>query len=140
MRVTRVWLVVCLAGVCAGAGLFLLGRATAGGEAPGSYARGVEDGRAAGVRDGRAEQEVRSLPADARKGAREAFDDGYLAGADDVFGGYDGGWALSQPYVITLRAGGAGVTYRFASRVPLRAGVGYRLCPHSFRLCQEPRG
>ncbi len=138
MRVTGVRLVACLIGVCAVAGVFVLGRVTAGGHgAPaGAYTRGLE----AGIREGRAEQETRALPGGARDGAKTAFDDGYLAGADDVFGGYDGGWALSAPYVITLRRGGGGVTYRFAERVPFRDGVAYFLCPHSHRLCQEPRG
>jgi hypothetical protein len=63
---------------------------------------------AAGVRDGRALQ----VPPDDRK----AFDDGYAAGANDVFGGYDGGWDLARPYVITLKKGDDGITYRIASR------------------------
>jgi hypothetical protein len=79
-------------------GLFAAGRASAG------ASREYE----AGVRDGRALQ----APPD----ARHAFDDGYQAGANDVFGGYDGGWDLDRPYVITLKKGGDGITYRIASR------------------------
>jgi hypothetical protein len=85
-----------------GAGLFLLGRATAGGD-PGFAA-----GRAQGVAEGRALQQ----PAP----SRDAFDAGYAAGANDVFGGYDGGWDLGRPYVITLARGRGAVTYRIASR------------------------
>ena len=32
-----------------------------------------------------------------RREPRDAFDDGYQAGANDVFGGYDGGWDLGSP-------------------------------------------
>jgi hypothetical protein len=82
-------------------GCFLLGRHTA--PDPGFAA-----GRAQGVAEGRALQE----PA----GARAAFKAGYAAGADDVFGGYDGGWDFERPYTITLAHGSDGVTYRIASR------------------------
>lgn len=110
-------LVAGLLALGAAAGLYGLGRATShpgsGGKArDAAYARGVEDGRAQGVRDGRADQETHALPADVRDGAKAAFDDGYQAGANDVFTGYDGGWAYAEPYVVTLARGGAGVTYR----------------------------
>jgi hypothetical protein len=85
----------------AGAGLFLLGRETA----PDG---GFGAGRAQGVAEGRALQE----PSD----ARSAFRDGYAAGANDVFGGYDGGWDFGRPYTITLAHGRDGVTYRIDSR------------------------
>jgi hypothetical protein len=87
--------------VLVGASLFLLGRETA----PDG---GFDAGRAQGVEEGRALQQ----PA----GAREAFRAGYAAGADDVFGGYDGGWDFGRPYVITLAHGSDGVTYRIESR------------------------
>jgi hypothetical protein len=44
---------------------------------------------------------------------------GYLAGREAAFTGYDGGWAYGVPYVITLKPGGPGITYRFASRKQL---------------------
>jgi hypothetical protein len=137
---------LCVLGFCVAAGIFALGRVTGGddradgyraGQASG-YARGVTAGHADGVREGRADQETSTLPPAARDSARAAFDDGYRAGANDVFAGYDGGWSYSTPYVVTLARGGSGVTYRFASRTPMRAGVGYRLCPRSPDLCQEP--
>jgi hypothetical protein len=90
-----------LAAALAGAGLFLAGRETA----PDA---GFAAGRAAGLAEGRALQE----PA----GARAAFKAGYAAGANDVFGGYDGGWDFERPYTITLAHGSDGVTYRIASR------------------------
>ena len=135
------WLV---AGLCAAAGLYVLGWVTAH---PGAdrkardaaYARGLEAGRAQGERDGRADLEVRSLPAGARDVAKAAFDNGYQAGANEVFTGYDGGWSYATPYIVTLARGGAGVTYRLASRTPLQPGVGYQLCPGSLKLCQAPR-
>lgn len=53
------------------------------------------------------------------KGA--SFNAGYLAGREAAFAGYDGGWAYGVPYVVTLRRGGRGFTYRIASRRPLHA-------------------
>jgi hypothetical protein len=50
-----------------------------------------------------------------------SFNAGYLAGREAAFAGYDGGWAYGVPYVITLRRGGPRITYRIASRRPLRA-------------------
>ena len=47
---------------------------------------------------------------------RAAFDAGYAAGANDVFGGFDGGWSLAEPYVVTLARGSGAVTYRIDSR------------------------
>jgi hypothetical protein len=69
-----------------------------------------ENDREAGVREGRALQQ----PAQ----ARDAFRAGYQAGANDVFGGYDGGWDYDRPYVITLKKGSDGVTYTIATRKP----------------------
>jgi hypothetical protein len=85
-----------------GTGLFLIGRATAGDEGD------FDAGRAQGVQEGRA---LQVAPAD-----RRAFEAGYSAGANDVFGGYDGGWDFGRPYTITLGHGGDGITYRIASR------------------------
>jgi hypothetical protein len=133
-----------VAGLCAAAGLYVLGWVTAHHDPDrksrdAAYARGVGDGRVQGLRDGRADLEVRSLPAGARDSAKAAFDNGYQAGANEVFTGYDGGWSYATPYIVTLARGGAGVTYRLASRTPLQPGVAYYLCPGSIRLCQAPR-
>lgn len=101
-----------LAGVAlCGAG-FALGRATADTDA--GHDAGVREGHAAGLEEGRALQAAGS----AGLGARAAFDAGYAAGANDVFGGFDGGWSLSEPYVITLARGSGGITYRIDSRRP----------------------
>ena len=89
------WRVVLVGVLVVGAAA--LGRATA-----------PKNDRAAGVEEGRALQQ----PAQ----ARDAFKAGYQAGANDVFGGYDGGWDLDRPYVITLKKGEEGITYRIASR------------------------
>ncbi|MDN3358764.1 hypothetical protein [Actinomadura sp. DC4] len=124
--------------VCAAAGLYVLGRASVPDRQDAAYARGLDDGRAQGVREGRADEEVQALPAGARDPAKTAFDDGYRAGANDLFSGYDGGWDYKVPYLITLSPGGRGITYRPASRTPLHPGVDYYLCPHSQSLCQEP--
>jgi len=53
---------------------------------------------------------------------------GYAAGREAAFAGYDGGWSYDMPYIVTLRRGGPGVTYRFARRWPMRSGVAYRVC------------
>jgi hypothetical protein len=68
------------------------------------------------VREGRALQASASSP----RGTRAAFEAGYAAGANDVFGGFDGGWSLDTPYVITLRKGSGAITYRIDSRRPAR--------------------
>lgn len=39
-----------------------------------------------------------------------------VAGANDAFSGYDGGWAVSTPYLVTLEPGDRQITYRIASR------------------------
>jgi len=39
-----------------------------------------------------------------------------VAGAALAAGGFDGGWSLSEPYVVTLARGTGAVTYRIDSR------------------------
>ena len=99
-----------VAGAALAAGGFALGRATADTHA--GHDAGVRAGRTAGLQEGRALQATGSSP----RSARAAFDAGYAAGANDVFGGFDGGWSLSEPYVITLARGSGAVTYRIDSR------------------------
>lgn len=60
--------------------------------------------------------------------ARGSFETGFRAGHEDAFSGFDGGWALGAPYIVTLRRGGSGITYRFARRWPLLPGLEYRAC------------
>jgi hypothetical protein len=43
----------------------------------------------------------------------------YAAGREAAFSGFDGGWSYGEPYIVTLKRGGPGVTYEFASRRPL---------------------
>ena len=95
------WWRVALLGVAIAAVAFALGRASVDtdaarddGRAQGQAA-GLRAGRAVGIREGRALQQ--------KAPARKAFRAGYTAGANDVFGGFDGGWSLGTPYVITLR-------------------------------------
>ena len=103
-----------LACVAVGGGLFVLGRES--GKSDDGHAAGVREGHAAGVAEGRALQASASAP----RGTRAAFEAGYAAGANDVFGGFDGGWSLGTPYVITLRKGSGAITYRIDSRRPAR--------------------
>ena len=97
------WRVVLIGALVVGA--FVVGRVTA---PDGGAERAADEARAAGVREGRALQVAPS--------ARDAFQAGYAAGANDVFGGYDGGWDYDRPYVITLHKGTNGITYVIASR------------------------
>jgi hypothetical protein len=136
--------VLVLVAVSAAAGLVAVGRATAGtatarsdGYQQGRTA-GYADGRAAGLSEGRALQVPLTLPSGRQDAAKAAFDAGYAAGANDVFGGYDGGWDMDSPYVVVLTQAGKGIAYRIRSRTPMQPGVNYRLCPHSTDLCQEP--
>jgi hypothetical protein len=103
--------------VIAAVALFALGRATAPTPAtPGGYADGFLAGRAEGVQEGQAIAEAAGSPPASRDRVRAAFDDGYRAGANNAFGGYDGGWSFGRPYVIVLAKGANGVTYRIAAR------------------------
>jgi hypothetical protein len=103
------------------------------------YFKGLPVGEAQGRREGRTLQEGISLPASDRQAAKDAFNAGYAAGANDAFAGYDGGWELSAPYVVTLEQGDSDITYRIASRAPMEPGVAYFLCPTGHGLCQHPR-
>jgi hypothetical protein len=60
--------------------------------------------------------------------AAGSFASGVLAGREAAFSGFDGGWSYGAPYIVVLQRGGAGVTYRFASRRPLLRGLDYRVC------------
>jgi hypothetical protein len=72
-------------------------------------------------------------PAPARPGS---YDAGYRAGREEAFAGFDGGWALGAPYIVTLRRGEPGITYRVARREPLLAGRAYRVCARA--VCSTP--
>jgi hypothetical protein len=104
-----------------------------------AYLDGLMAGEAQGREEGRALELGRTLPADVRSAAEAAFKAGYAAGAVDVFGGYDGGWAMGEPYVVTLAPGPVGITYRIGGRVPMQPGIAYFLCPDGHSLCQAPR-
>jgi hypothetical protein len=114
-----------LLAVLAAAGLVVLGRATAPDPATAyrdgttaGYADGFAAGRAVGLQEGQALAESTAAgPAPAaRARVRDAFNDGYRAGANSVFSGYDGGWSLGRPYVVVLAGGANGITYRIAAR------------------------
>ena len=86
---------------------------------------------------GRATARSRAAPAAAARPHPGSYDDGYDAGWEDAFSGYDGGWVLGDPYVVTLRRGGPGLTYRFARRWPLLPGREYRSCDQDI-ICSRP--
>jgi len=130
-----------------GAGLFFLGRLTSGkGDAraqgyeaghSAGYFSGLRQGESRGVQEGRSLQVTETLPDDERSAARRAFDLGYTAGANDAFGGYDGGWYVLAPYLITLVKGSGQITYDISSREMLHEDVDYYLCPHKHTVCQR---
>ncbi|MBO3747463.1 hypothetical protein J5X84_15405 [Streptosporangiaceae bacterium NEAU-GS5] len=138
-------IIIIVATLAAAAGLVAFGRVTADTGAAYRSGReaglneGLRDGRVAGLREGRALQVTTELPASVRPPTKAAFESGYVSGMNDVFSGYDGGWSLSTPYVITLQAGTNGVTYRLASRIEFAPGINYHLCPATHTLCQESR-
>jgi hypothetical protein len=102
------WAAALIAALAIAGGAFAIGRASVDTPTDADTAR--DEGRAAGVREGRALQQPVA--------ARQAFRAGYVAGANDVFGGFDGGWSLGVPYRITLERGENGVTYRIKARAP----------------------
>jgi hypothetical protein len=63
------------------------------------------------------------------------FRAGYLAGREAAFGSFDGGWGYGDLYVVVLRRGGPGITYRVARRWPMFAGIEYRVCGRT--LCSR---
>jgi hypothetical protein len=140
---------IVVVGIGLSVGLIALGRITA--DTSAVHARGYEAGRSAGfysglrqgegqgIQEGRALQISQALPAGSQDLARTEFNAGYAAGANDAFGGYDGGWYLSTPYVISLIRGGGPITYRISARTVVQAGVNYYLCADSHTICQGPR-
>jgi hypothetical protein len=132
------------AGLVVAAGVFFVGRTTADTSRPasrqniGDYFDGLRVGEAEGRRQGRALQEADALPATDRRLVHDAFNAGYAAGQNDVFAGYDGGWTLRVPWVVTLERGGAKVDYRIAGRTQLESGVDYFLCRGGHALCTHP--
>ena len=147
-RVIRWSLAVLLAG-----GLLVVGRFSAGPRAgspdahpldqrvghDAAYLAGLQAGLTEGRAEGRALQEGDALPAASRQPVRDAFAAGYAAGANDVFAGYDGGWMLTQPYIITLANAQTSITYRISSRLQLMPDINYFLCADGRDLCQDIR-
>ena len=105
----------------------------------GDYFDGLRVGEAQGRREGRALQEGVELPRGQRDVARHAFNAGYVAGTNDVFAGYDGGWALHTPWIITLENGSGQAAYRIHGREQLEPGFAYYLCDNGRSVCHEPR-
>lgn len=69
---------------------------------------------------------------------RGGFAAGFRSGRESAFAGFDGGWSYGTPYIVTLRRGGPGITYRFARRWPMSAGVEYRVCGHEVCTRKAP--
>jgi hypothetical protein len=135
-----------IAGVLIGAALFLLGRLTAPDTEQraaipeiGDYFDGLRAGEAQGRQEGRALQEGIELPRGQRAMAKHAFDAGYVAGINDAFAGYDGGWTRHVPWIISLDFGRGQILYRIHDRTQIEPGISYYLCPDGHSLCQERR-
>jgi hypothetical protein len=58
---------------------------------------------------------------------------------NDAFAGYDGGWTLGVPWIVTLENGAGAVDYRISERTPVEPGVDYYLCPDGHTLCRKRR-
>ena len=101
------------------------------------YADGFSAGHAEGLREGQGIAETAGLPPAARAPVGNAYDDGYRAGANSAFGGYDGGWELGRPYVVVLAKGTGGITYRIAARAPCPAPP--TTTPTGLLACQTGR-
>ena len=130
--------------VVAAAAAFALGRTTApSAPEPAStttaYLDGLRAGEAQGRMEGRADQEGVALPAGDRSAVHDAFTAGYVAGLNDAFAGYDGGWSVHVPWIVTLEPGSGKVVYRIADRRAVQPGVDYYLCPDGHTICQRPR-
>jgi hypothetical protein len=65
------------------------------------------------------------------------YSDGYHAGREAAFQGFDGGWGLGEPYIVVLQRGPSGTTYRFAHRWAVLPGQEYRFCPEDV-ICSHP--
>jgi hypothetical protein len=68
--------------------------------------------------------------------ASERLPASYRAGREDAFSGFDGGWAYTTPYIVTLTRAGPGITYRFARRWPMLPDIEYRACGGG--VCERP--
>src|SRR5258706_14887301 len=132
--------VMILIGLVVATGSFALGRTTGHvssgsaatpparpGEAGADYAAGYKAGWAGGIQEGRALQVGQAFSGPDRDAVTSAFSVGYRAGINDAFGGYDGGWSLAMPYLITLGPGTGGATYQIVTRTAMQAGVSYYL-------------
>lgn len=104
-----------------------------------AYFTGLLAGQVEGRREGRALQAGKELPADARKPVRAAFNDGYVAGGNDAFAGYDGGWTMGVPYVVIFEPGNGQIVYHIKTRVPFESGQVYYLCANGHTLCHRSR-
>lgn len=145
MRTFFRWSAVVAIGLAVAAGVFLLGRFTAPSAArpaqrgAGGYFAGLRAGEAQGREEGRASQEGAALPRSERHVARHAFRAGYVAGSNDVFAGYDGGWQMRVPWLVTLVGGHGQIVYRIRDREQLEPGFAYYLCAGGHSVCRERR-
>jgi hypothetical protein len=150
MRVPMIkWVLLGGAVAAVAGGFFALGHVTAGaGDARAhgyqqghvdGYANGLATGETQGREEGRALQASSIVPADSRQPAQDGFTTGYAAGASDAFGNFDGGWAVSTPYALTVQRASGNSVYAITSRTLLAPGINYYLCPDGHTLCHEPR-
>jgi hypothetical protein len=71
-----------------------------------------------------------------KSGNGASYHSGYLAGREDAFGNFDGGWGYGEPYIVELKRGSPQITYAIADRVTMEPGLEYRVCGR--KLCTRP--
>jgi hypothetical protein len=130
-------------------GFFLIGHLsvdTSGGRAK-AYQSGHSDGYFAGLtagedegrQEGRALQASSLVAAGSQRPVQDGFNAGYVAGENDAFGSFDGGWQVAVPYLVTVARSQSGALYRITNRTLLAAGTNYYLCPDGHSVCTAHR-
>jgi hypothetical protein len=153
MRAT-LFTVVLVVSLAAGAGLVgvLSGRTLA--DAPGEYARGIDEGQRLGRAQARRAFRPGHPAYDAavrrardaayaegrRDGRRLGAERGRRTGVAAAFAGFEGGWDVDRWYAVTMTPGGRdGTDLRIGQRLELTRGRWYGLCSQTGGLCERPR-
>jgi hypothetical protein len=103
------------------------------------YFDGLNAGENQGRQEGRALQAGSLVAAGSQQAVQDGFNAGYAAGENDAFGNFDGGWALTVPYLVTVARSQSGALYRITNRTLLAAGTNYYLCSDGHSVCTAPR-
>ena len=129
---------------------FVAGRQAANPD--GRYEKGVEEGERAGRAQARAEfapgsdayrtvldRGRRSGFAEGiRAGRRDGTRLGRVAGRQDAFANFEGGWEIGQWYLVNIRPGDDGARYAIGARVPVKRRSWYSVC-RDVHICRRER-